>query len=399
MPTIVGLRTVDTILGDQIKVAMDEAMQLILPEAAPMITALMKTSKRSVPNTTFKHMEEEPFPRSITFTAAVAVAGVSATVSTTHGSYFAIAATDTNIAIPVLVTRTHEVIIVTGETTGTLTIVKGRGGTTDQAILSGDEGLILATAGREDSSAPEPLSIKKVLKTFYCQMFRDAFEISKTAVGTEMYHGNDRTYQQRMKLIKQKMDMEYALLLNGSGENYDIDADGVGKMRFATGALGVITGTNVVDCGNNMTRPMLWDALARAGEYHFGDWWCAGSPLFHRIVNGWAHDAIRPANPVLTKKYGVNLQALETPEGTLNLAKEKILKGNILKKYAFIFPMPVEDFIRWRPFVGGGEDGNTKLYPDIKKDNNPQIYKDEYMTHGGFQFYQVSKMLILKNIG
>jgi hypothetical protein len=90
---------------------------------------------------------------------------------------------------------------------------------------------------------------------------------------------------------------------------------------------------------------------------------------------------------------------LETPEGTLNLAKEKILKGTTLSKYAFIFPMPVENHIRFRPFIGNGINKDTKLYTNIKTNDNPQVFKDEYLTQGGFQWYETSKMLILKNIG
>lgn len=401
MPTAVKRRTVETILADSIKLAMDEAVRLILPEAAPMISMLMKASKKTVSNPTFNHMEEEPFPRSFTFSAAVAYNATTATVSTAVGAYFAVAtsAAGDGGGVVVLVPRTSELLLITAEDdSGSLTLAtRGRGGTTATAILAGDEGIILGTANREDSVAPEPISLKKVKKTFYVQLMRDAFEITHTATGTEQYHGNDRTYQQRVKLIKHKMDWEYALLLNGSGENYDIDSDAVGNMRFATGALGVIP--NVIDCGNNLTRPMLWRALRQNGKYHFGNWLCAGSELFMEIVNGWAYDAIRPASPDLTKTYGVDLDALRTPNGVLNLAKEKILQGTVLEKYAFIFPMPIENHIRFRPFVGGGENKDTKLYTNIKKEDNPQVYKDEYLTQAGFQWHEVSKMLILKNVG
>jgi len=61
--------------------------------------------------------------------------------------------------------------------------------------------------------------------------------------------------------------------------------------------------------------------------------------------------------------------------------------------------MPIENHIRWRPFKGGGIDKDTKLYENIKTENNPQVFKDEYLTQGGFQWHEVTKMLILKNIG
>ena len=48
MPTIVGLRTVDTILGDQIKVAMDEAIQLVNRLAPEHLQVMVKNPRNVV---------------------------------------------------------------------------------------------------------------------------------------------------------------------------------------------------------------------------------------------------------------------------------------------------------------------------------------------------------------
>ena len=44
-------------------------------------------------------------------------------------------------------------------------------------------------------------------------------------------------------------------------------------------------------------------------------------------------------------------------------------------------------------------DKDTKLYENIVREGNPQYFKDEYLTQGGYQWHEATKMLILKNIG
>lgn len=398
MPTIQDRRTIETVLAESKVIAMDAAIEQILPGAARFLTMIMKTSKKTVDQSPFYHREQEPQPRWVTFTAAVASSGTTGYVSSTHGSYFAIptSASSTGGGIQLLVPRTDEILLVTAETGGTLTFAtRGRGGTTAKAIKVGDVGFIMGGANREDSVAPSPLMVKEALKTWYCQVFRDALEVSDMAEAAHMYHGNDRIYQQGLKLIKHKMDLNIQLLFGGSGENYDIDADAVGKMGFASGLLGVIT-DHVISMSGGFTRQEFWRALRLAGEYHEGDYGIVCGPYVNAIIHSWDYNAIRYSEN--SKRYGVTLQMVNTPEGPCDIILEKNLRGNHLQGLAFLVPMPVDKFIRFRPYAGNGKNFDTKLFTNIKTEDNPLVKKDEYLTIGGFQIKQQSKFATLTDI-
>jgi hypothetical protein len=55
--------------------------------------------------------------------------------------------------------------------------------------------------------------------------------------------------------------------------------------------------------------------------------------------------------------------------------------------------MPVEDYIWYRPLVGNGKNHDTKIYLDIKKDDQPTIHKDAWYTEAGFQIHEESKFV------
>lgn len=87
----------------------------------------------------------------------------------------------------------------------------------------------------------------------------------------------------------------------------------------------------------------------------------------------------------------MNLQMIITPHGNVHLAKENILRGTHLSGYGFLIPMPIENFIKYRPLSANGENRDTRLKLDIKKDDDPDYYKDEWHTEYGFEFYEESK--------
>jgi hypothetical protein len=43
--------------------------------------------------------------------------------------------------------------------------------------------------------------------------------------------------------------------------------------------------------------------------------------------------------------------------------------------------------ISWHPVTGNSKNLDTKLHLDIKKDNNPELIKDEFVTHGGWELW------------
>jgi len=381
-------RSVDEVLAQSKILHMDEAIRLLLPEAAPVTTMTMKASKKPVNNPTFYHREREAFPRWVTILNGETAAATTPDVSDAHGEYFNLSTSIGTWGVQLFIPRTGEIMLVMIESAGALTSVRrGVGGTTAAALLAGDDAFIMGPASREDGVAPEANMVLEVLKTFYTMIMKKSTLVTKSAVATAMYHGNDRLFEQRVAGIEHKLEMELQLLLGGTGASTDHDTASV-YYRHSAGLNGTIT-SHVVDVDGILTEPVFWSLLEDCSEYHYADWLLAASPRVLGAINGWGINKVQLSPK--SKEYGVDLQMIITPHGNVHLAKENILRGDHLSGYAFLIPMPIENFIKYRPLSANGENRDTRLKLDIKKDDDPDYYKDEWHTEFGFEIYEESK--------
>ena len=154
--------------------------------------------------------------------------------------------------------------------------------------------------------------------------------------------------------------------------------------------------SHVVNVGAAFSRGTFHEILRDAGEYHYGDWLLLASPLINSIINGWGYGAIEISPE--SKSYGLNLQRLITPHGTVHLVQERLLRGEQLSGWAFLLPMPIENFIKYRPLIGNGENRDTRLMTNIKTDDDPDYYKDQIKTEAGFEFYEEKKMALITGV-
>lgn len=392
MPTIQEQRNYDAILSQNKVLQMDKGIIALMPEAGPLVTATMKASKKPVHAPVFYHMEQEPFPRWITFLNAETASATTPDISATEATYLD-ALLASHVYVVVHVPRTGENMTIKSTdadanlTKGDLTAVRGTGGTTAAALLAGDKGYILDTVGIEGGEAPDPSMVLEVVKTFYTQTFRNASEVTWDAAATELYGGPDRPWQNKMIMLKTKIDMELALTLGGTGARTDHDS--VTKYYgYATGINGTIT-SHVRNINGVFTESDLWGLLDDCSENHYGDYLLLGSPRRMKEINFWALNKIQTSS--VAEKYGVNLKQITCADYIIHLAKENLWRGTHLDGLAFLIPMPIEDVLKYRPLSGNGKNYDVALYPNIKTENNVTLYKDEVMAKVGFQLYEEAK--------
>jgi hypothetical protein len=382
---VVTQRTVNTVLAGSKVISMRPLIDLLEPDAAPLTTILLKTATDNVDNSTYYHREQELRPRFVTAQNAYTT---SLTLNTTDATYVQAGDVLYN-------TRTKSLERVTSVATPTATVVQGVGGSTSATGAVGDELYIVGSSFLEDATAPNAIMTTEVLKTFYTQIFKDTCRVTKTAVATRMYHGNDRLFQQKMKMIEHKIKMELSCLFGGTGAVGTVSGSTTVLPSYTAGLIGWIT-TNQIDVGGAFTRPILWDAVRRIAEYHMGDYLLLASPMTISVISGWGMDNIQISPNA--KEWGLSLNRIITPFGNVDIANERLLKGNVLSGYAFLLPLPISNFIKYRPLVGNGEDRDTKLLTNIKTDDDPDYYKDEIKTEAGFEFFEEKKMAILTGI-
>lgn len=388
MPTTRALRTVDLVLAQSKVIHMAEAIALLEPSAGPLVTITAKTAKLSVDNPTFYHREQELMPRKVTITAAAAY-NADIVVSDAEGNYFV--ARDC-LFIP----RTKEIVLVTAESAGTLTCsaTRGEGGTTAAAVVAGDEAYILPGSFLENATAPASRMALEVLKTFYTQIMRDTCTITKTAAATKMYHGNDRLWQQKIKLIEHKIKLEMLALFGGTGSSVDDASDGV-YARFSVGATGHVN-TNKVVMSGNFTRPEFHKVMRQVQKYHYGDHMVFASPLVLDIMNGWGYGNYQVAAD--EKMFGLDFQRFRTPGGIAHATMHRLLDGGVLGGWMLIAPMPLKSFMKMRPLVHAGENRDTRLMTNIKTDDDPDYFKDQIKSEIGFEFWEEKKWGLITGI-
>ena len=397
---VTSKRTVDSVLSGSKVIAMEKFISLLEPEAAPLTTMLMKTGRKTVSNPTFYHREQELRPRIVTCVYAYAADAATVYVSGSAGTYsIGVDATYVNPKDTIYNTRTKELMLVTAvaTTTGALTVSPDRAGTSNAAGIAGDELYIIGSTFNEDSTAPAVIMTTEVLKTFYTQIFKDACSVTKSATATEMYHGNDRLWQQKIKMIEHKIKLELSLLLGGPGAtpaNQTVTGE-IGYTRYTVSLLGWITSNKVI-VGGNLTASQLWSAARKCGEYHYGDFLLLCSPMIAGAISSWGipHMELSP----LSKEYGMDINLVRSPHGNIHIVQERLLRGDVLSGYGFMLPMPVQDFIKYRPLVGNGENRDTRLLTNIKTDDDPDYYKDEVKTEAGWEFYEEKKMCLITGV-
>lgn len=367
---------------------MAEAIALLEKSAAPLVTITAKTAKLSVDNPTFYHREQEIMPRKVTITAAAAY-NADIVVSDAEGNYFL--ANDC-LFIP----RTKEIALITAESGGTLTCsaTRGEGGTTAAAVVAGDEAYILPSAFEEDGTAPLARMALETLKTFYTQIMRDVCKVTKTAAATKMYHGNDRLWQQKIKMIEHKIKLEMLALFGGTGSSVDDDSDGA-YIRHSVGATGHVQ-TNKIVMSGNFTRPEFHKIMRQVQKYHYGDHMVFGSPLALDIMNGWGYGNYQVGAD--EEMFGLNFQRFRTPGGIAHAIMHRLFDGDVLGGWMLIVPMPVKSFMKMRPLIHAGENRDTRLMTNIEKDNDPDYYKDQIKTELGFEFWEEKKWGLITGI-
>lgn len=388
MPTVRAQRTVDLVLAQSKVIHMAEAIALLEKSAAPLVTITAQSAKLSVDNPTFYHREQEIMPRKVTITAAAAY-NADIVVSDSEGNYFL--ANDC-LFIP----RTKEIALITAESAGTLTCsaTRGEGGTTAAAVVAGDEAYILPSAFEEDGTAPNARMALEVLKTFYTQIMRDVCQVTKTAAATKMYHGNDRLWQQKIKLIEHKIKLEMLALFGGTGSSVDDDSDG-SYIRHSVGATGHVN-TNKVVMSGNFTRPEFHKIMRQVQKYHYGDHAIFASSLALDIMNGWGYGNYQVSAE--EKMFGLDFQRFRTPGGIAHATMHRLLEGDVLGGWALIVPMPIKSFMKMRPLIHAGENRDTRLMTNIKTDDDPDYYKDQIKTELGFEFWEEKKWALVTGI-
>ena len=164
-----------------------------------------------------------------------------------------------------------ELMLVTGISGNTLTVVRGYAGTTAEALVDGSVVNILGNAALEGGDKPTARFTNRTRKGNFTQIFTSAVEVSGTDMAANQLGLSDEMdYQKQERLRELIRDLENTVINGGTAAS---DPQGSGSVRrtmkgivqhlstnvFKTGDSGFPTGTGLDEAKINHVLRQVWE--------------------------------------------------------------------------------------------------------------------------------------------
>lgn len=377
MAVIEGQRRTDNILSSQRAIDLSKEILLLEPEAAPItvITKSIYGGGRSRPavDTEFHWHEDELEGRFDAINNGGGYNNAATSIAVDNGSLFA----EEDL---VYVTRTGEVMLVTAVSTNTLTVERGVGASTAQALLDNDELYIIGTADTEGATSVTARTENPVKVTNYTQIFKHSVEMSGSRLSaSNMSSPHDWNHQRRKVGIEHLKDIELAAIMGTPSS----DVGDASSPRRTTGGLLHFLNQNVTNAGGALTEEEFETWLRQLFRYGSQKRTLFASPLLVSVLNSFSRTKLQ--TEVASETYGVKVFTWISPHGELAIVKHNLLEGENLSGTGIAVDWEKGE-IAYRYLKGDapGESRDTRLIPNVQA---PDLdgRKDQWITECGFQ--------------
>lgn len=225
-------------------------------------------------------------------------------------------------------TYDNEIMEVVTPVSATQFIVKrGVAGTTAATIADDSYLTLIGSAYAEGTDAPSATSRNPIQFYNYCQIFKDTYELSKTADKTKTRTGDAWSNDKKRKTFDHARNIEWAILL---GARYETTGDNGKPKRYMGGLRTFIPAANQTIFGVNITVNTFLDAVYPVFDYDTpaGDEriaFCGNGALnaLNKAIQADANSDINFEGPV--EVFGMNFRKFVMPQGTLYLKTHPLL--------------------------------------------------------------------------
>lgn len=363
-----GARGTANILSDLKEIDMSDSVLELEPDSAPLTVFTKKLSKKRTVNPAFNWLEDELAPRFDTINNVGGYTNVATSIVVTNGAYF-------SNQDMVYVTRTGELMRVTGVATNTLTVVRGVGSTA-AALLNADEILVVGSSAEEGDVSKPARSWNPVKQTNYAQIFRTPFEMTETARHTaNQVNPHDWARQANKAGIEHMKSLEYSFLFGHPSE-----VAGVSHPRRTTGGFYHYATQNQTDAGGTFTDTELFTALRSGFRYGSRTKLGLASRLATDVLNSFPRGKLQIQQS--EKTFGVRVMTYISPHGDLNVVTHNLLEGTVFGGHIAIIDM---ELLSYRFLAGENGSRDTKVLPN-RQANDADTRKDEYLSECGLTF-------------
>ena len=269
----------------------------------------------------------------------------------------------------------HELLeVVSVESATSFTVSRGAGGTTAAAIGDNANLTLIGSAYAEGTGIPNAASRNPIKFNNYTQIFKDVYELTKTADVTKARTGKAWSNDKKRKGFDHARGIELAILFGRKNEG--TGSNGKPK-RFMGGLREFIPSSNTTVFGSAVTVNSFLDSLQAcfdfdtdAGDERIAFMGNTALTELNKIVNAATNVRINFDNKVTV--YGMNFIEMVIPRGRILLKTHPLLNQHgLYKKSAFVL-----DFSAIKYVTLPGRD--TKDTDDVQT-------KDEDVRRGFWQ--------------
>lgn len=275
-----------------------------------------------------------------------------------------------------------EQMYVSAVSSNTLTVTRAWGTTSAPTTSANDAVLVVVgNANAEGAATPVQLTSDPVKKTNYCQIFREAIDVTNTEKSTDLYAmGSDINQMRRDALRLHMLDIERAFLFGEPKEDVSIVGT-TGPIRATAGAKYFMS-TNVSDVSTStgiLTQAIFetWvrNVFAKGGQKKMA----LVSPLIASAINSWG--AGKLVMYPKDKTFGIAITQYLSIHGTLDFTIERLFAENsVWGGMGFAFDMAN---LGYRYLAANGENRDTKLLKDRQAAGYDKT-TEEYLSEVGF---------------
>lgn len=297
--------------------------------SAPLTALLSKTASRKVTDPQFYWWEEELTPIRI---------AISANATTTATSFTVTSGANALVPGDVLMiepsggdTATYElaqVVAVSSDTS--FQITRGFSGTAATSLTAPINATRIGNTFSEGTTSPTVATNNPNKITNYCQIFKTAFEITKTAELTYARTGDPLKNDKKRKMFQHSVSLEYAFLFGVANESTGAN----GKPMRTTGGLrqGIVTNNTIF--ATTPTETTFLTAVQPVFDFDGGGGnqrliLCGNQ--FLTSLNKLAKAGMSIRVDEVVKLYGMNLQRWIMPQGEFYLRSHPLM--NVHPRY------------------------------------------------------------------
>lgn len=265
-----------------------------------------------------------------------------------------------------------------------LTVARGQAGTTAAAIPNDAFLLKIGSAYAEGTTEPKASSRNPTKYFNYTQIFKTAYDVTGSAAATKLRTGDLLKNERKRKAFDHSRDIEWSLLF---GRRFETTGSNGKPLRYFGGIRSFIPAQNttvfsaapsLTGSTNNFLDAVykVFDYDTEAGRDRIAI--CGNGAL--NALNKMAHidSNVKINSDETVKIYGMELQKIVLPQGTLYLKTHPLLNLNSL----YTNSMWILDFsaLKWRYLDGRDTDFEDNIQP-----KGEDSVRGQWMTDGGLE--------------